>query len=130
MLGMTHGLVTSFQVAKNVIFKKIREISAFLLSTELKACDRYICSSVYVKPNAGYINIGLMSCVTVYQFRWTGAVFLFGSQSLERCVMLITNHLGPSSRSFFYCVGPLVILTFDLEGNGSTVAGLRWLGNN
>ena len=36
--------------------------------------------------------IDLMFCATVYQFRWTGAVFLFGPQSLEGFVMLISNH--------------------------------------
>ena len=48
------------------------------------------------EPNGVYVNmtLDLMFCVTVYQFRWMGDVFLFGSQSLEGFVMLIGNHLG------------------------------------
>ena len=47
--------------------------------------SRGVCSRLYVKPNDVYINMptDVRFCVMVYQFRWTGAVFLFGLQSLE-----------------------------------------------
>ena len=83
-------------------------------------------------PNTVCINVpyDLMFCVAVYQFRWTGAVFLFGSQYLEGLVTSISNRARAFFPTLYSVDGQLVILTLDLEGNGCVVAGQQWLRNN